>query len=150
MSKSSLVPELEIPRLSFAQYLETSELGIINLAWISLMLQNGRVTTFTVSECLRENQQEGGGKITPSPPPSPALPHTYTLIFGIIHFWSIFSFYTPWKHKKPEGFIVFPVVTKWEHCPEMCWSGPMQYYWVRKPHQITIRQLILVPYLESC
>ena len=31
--------------------------------WI---LQNGRVTAFTVSELLRENQQ--GGKITPLPP----------------------------------------------------------------------------------
>ena len=149
MSKSSLVPELEIPRLSFAQYLETSELGIINLAWISLMLQNGRVTTFTVSEFLRENQQEDGGKIT-SPARPPTHLHTHTLTFGIIHFWSIFSFYTPWKHKKAKGFMVFPVVTKWEHCPETSWSGSMQYYWVRKPHQITIRQLILVPYLEPC
>ena len=31
------------------------------------MLQNARVRAFTVSELLRENQQEGGGKITPSP-----------------------------------------------------------------------------------
>ena len=34
------------------------------------MLQNTRVTTFTVAELLRENQQEGeggrGGKITPT------------------------------------------------------------------------------------
>ena len=34
-------------------------------------MQNARVTAFTVSELLRENQQgmeeEGGGKITPSP-----------------------------------------------------------------------------------
>ena len=29
------------------------------------MLQNARVTAFTVSELLRENQQEGEGKITP-------------------------------------------------------------------------------------
>ena len=37
------------------------------------MLQNARVATFTVSEFLRENQQEGwggGGKITPSPHPT--------------------------------------------------------------------------------
>ena len=146
MSKLSLVPELEIPRLSFAQYLETSELGIINLAWISLMLQNGRVTTFTVSEFLRENQQEDGGKIT-SPARSPT--HLNTHIWNYT-FQLYISFYTPWKHKKVKGFMVFPVVTKWEHCPEMCWSGSMQYYWVRKPHQITIRQLLLVPYLESC
>ena len=32
------------------------------------MLQNARVTAFTVSELLRENQQEGEGKITPPPP----------------------------------------------------------------------------------
>ena len=30
------------------------------------MLQNARVTAFMVSELLRENQQEGGGKITPT------------------------------------------------------------------------------------
>ena len=35
------------------------------------MLQNARVTAFTVSKLLRENQQGGGGggdKITPHPP----------------------------------------------------------------------------------
>ena len=34
------------------------------------MLENARVTAFTVSELFRENQQEvgGGGKIIPSPP----------------------------------------------------------------------------------
>ena len=31
------------------------------------MLQNVRVTAFTISELLRENQQGGGGKITPYP-----------------------------------------------------------------------------------
>ena len=31
------------------------------------MLQNARVTAFTVSELLRENQLEGGDKITPPP-----------------------------------------------------------------------------------
>ena len=30
------------------------------------MLQNANVTACTVSELLRENQQGGGGKITPS------------------------------------------------------------------------------------
>ena len=29
------------------------------------MLQNPKLRTFIVSELLRENQQEGGGKITP-------------------------------------------------------------------------------------
>ena len=39
------------------------------------MLQNIRVTAFTVSELLRENQQGvgGGGKITPTHPPPPRL-----------------------------------------------------------------------------
>ena len=36
------------------------------------MLQNARVTAFTVSELLRENQLEGGDKITP--------PYTHTPI----------------------------------------------------------------------
>ena len=39
------------------------------------MLQNARVTAFTVSELLRENQLEGGDKITPPPPPT----HTHPL-----------------------------------------------------------------------
>ena len=51
--------------------------GIPNLARMSLMkcywmLQNTSVTTFTVSELLREKQQ-GGGKLPP-PPPIPPLP----------------------------------------------------------------------------
>ena len=79
MSISSLVLELwqfsfirdwseirksEYPRLSFAQFLEAvaSELGIPNLARMSRikyywMLQNVRVTAFTISELLRENHQ---------------------------------------------------------------------------------------------
>ena len=32
------------------------------------MLQNARAAAFTVSELLRENQQDGGGGITPFPP----------------------------------------------------------------------------------
>ena len=31
------------------------------------MLQNAKVTAFTVPELLRENQQGGGGKTTPQP-----------------------------------------------------------------------------------
>ena len=56
----------EYPRLSFAQFLEAvaSELGIPNLARMSRtkyywMLQNVRVTAFTISELLRENHQWG-------------------------------------------------------------------------------------------
>ena len=33
------------------------------------MLQNARVTVFTVSELIRENQQLGVGNFTPPPPP---------------------------------------------------------------------------------
>ena len=49
-------------------------LRIPNMARTSLikcywMMQNARVTAFTISELLRENQQRGvGGKITPLPP----------------------------------------------------------------------------------
>ena len=39
------------------------------------MLQNARVTAFTVSKLLRENQQGEGVKITPPP-----HTHTHTLI----------------------------------------------------------------------
>ena len=47
------------------------EVGIPNLARMSLMQcyylqQNARVTASTVSELLRESQQCGGGKITPT------------------------------------------------------------------------------------
>ena len=54
---------------------DCSKYGISNLAQTSpikcyWMLQNTRVTTFTVAELLRENHQEGeggrGGKITPT------------------------------------------------------------------------------------
>ena len=37
------------------------------------MLKNDRVTTFTVSELLRKNQQGERGKIRPPLPPSPRL-----------------------------------------------------------------------------
>ena len=41
------------------------------------MLQNARVTAFTVSKLLREKQQGDGVKIPPPPPPPR---HTHTLI----------------------------------------------------------------------
>ena len=86
MSISSLVLELwqftfirdwpeirksEIPPSEFCPISgDWGKLGIPNLARMSLMkcywmLQNARVTAFTVSELLRENQK--GGKITPTP-----------------------------------------------------------------------------------
>ena len=36
-----------------------------------------------------------------------------------IHFWSVFPFYTPWKHQETFGFLIFSGGIKWEHCPEM-------------------------------
>ena len=61
----------EIPQSEFhAISSDWGELGIPNLARMSLMkcyrmLQNVKVTSFSVSALLRENQQ--GGKITPRP-----------------------------------------------------------------------------------
>ena len=66
-----------------------NELGIPNLVWMSLiksywLLQNARVTAFTVSELFRENQQSGqgfpywrgwGGSPTQSPPSSWKFAH---------------------------------------------------------------------------
>ena len=78
MSISSLVLELwqfsfirdwpkirksEIPSFQFSPIFgDRGKLGIPNLAWIPLikyywMLQNARITAFTVSDLLRENQQ---------------------------------------------------------------------------------------------
>ena len=33
----------------------------------------------------------------------------------LTHFWPMFSFYTPWKHQKTLGFLVFSGGIKWEH-----------------------------------
>ena len=69
----------EIPQYEFCPISgDRGKLGILNLAWMFLtkcywMLQNPRITTFTVSELLRENQQGGGDKINLSPPPPPRL-----------------------------------------------------------------------------
>ena len=67
------------------------QLGIPNIAQISLMncywvLQNARVTAFTVSELLRENQH-GGGRV--KLPPSP---HTQirVKVFSILHLFLVF------------------------------------------------------------
>ena len=35
------------------------------------------------------------------------------------HFWLMFPFYTPWKHQKTFGFLVFSKDIKWEHCPKI-------------------------------
>ena len=90
MSISSLVLELwqfsfirdwpknsEIPRSEFCPIPgDWDGLGIPYLARMSLMkcylmLQNTRVTAFTLSELLRENQRRGeGGKSSPHPTPT--------------------------------------------------------------------------------
>ena len=36
----------------------------------------------------------------------------------LTHFWSMFPFYTPWKHRKTFGFLVFSGGIKCEHWPE--------------------------------
>ena len=89
MSMSSLVLELwqfsflrdwpeiwksEIPPNEFCPVSEDwGELGILNLAQMSLMkcywmLQNARVTTFTVFELLRKNKTGEGVELPPLPP----------------------------------------------------------------------------------
>ena len=35
------------------------------------------------------------------------------------HFWPMLPFYTPRKHQKTKGFLVFSGGIKWEHWPEM-------------------------------
>ena len=44
------------------------------------------------------------------------------------HFGPLLSFYTPRKHQKPFGFLVFSRGTKWVYWPEMSW-----YEQVRNP-----------------
>ena len=44
------------------------------------MLQNAKVTAFTVFELLRVNQQGMGGKITPPPPPRLGLGNFQKLV----------------------------------------------------------------------
>ena len=63
----------EIPPSAFCPISgDWGKLGIPNLAWMSLikcywMLQNARITAFTVSELLRGNQKGEGGEL-PLPP----------------------------------------------------------------------------------
>ena len=35
------------------------------------------------------------------------------------NFWSMLTFYTPWKHQKNKGFLVFSEGIKRQHWPEM-------------------------------
>ena len=65
------IPKSQIPASEFCQISrDGGELWILNVIWMSLiecywMLQNSRVTTFTVFELLREIQLGGGGKFPP-------------------------------------------------------------------------------------
>ena len=38
---------------------------------------------------------------------------------SLAHFWRMLLFYTPWKHQKTFGFLVFSGSIKREHWPEM-------------------------------
>ena len=40
----------------------------------------------------------------------------------LIQFWTIFSFYTSWKHQTTKVFLVFSECIKWKHWSEMGWS----------------------------
>ena len=77
------VQKTEIPPVKFYSISgDWGELGIPNLAWMSLIkcywkLQSAKVTAFTISESLRGKQQGGGGKITPFPS-SHTHTHTHT------------------------------------------------------------------------
>ena len=91
-------PESEIPSSEFCPISgDWGELGIPNLARMSLikcywMLQNSRVTAFTVLELLRENQL-GGGKITPPPHPTQIRVNRNPVVsIGIPIFESILTF----------------------------------------------------------
>ena len=37
----------------------------------------------------------------------------------LTHFRQIFPFYTPWKHQKTKGYLMFSGGIKWEVWPEM-------------------------------
>ena len=53
--------------------------------------------------------------------PSLILVRNFNLLLLSIltYFWPMFPFYTPWKHQKTFGFLVFSWGIKWEHWPEM-------------------------------
>ena len=41
----------------------------------------------------------------------------------LTHFLPMYPIYTPWKHQKTKGFLVFWGDIKWEHWPEMGTTG---------------------------
>ena len=40
-------------------------------------------------------------------------------LIHLTDFWPMFAFYTPWKHQKICGFLVFSGGIKWEHWPKI-------------------------------
>ena len=46
----------------------------------------------------------------------------YNAWMSLNYFWPMFPFYTPWKHQKIKGFLVFSGGIKWEHWSEIGWD----------------------------
>ena len=41
-----------------------------------------------------------------------------SVLLPLTYLWPMFPFYTPWKHQKTKGFLVFSGGIKWEHWPK--------------------------------
>ena len=56
--------------------------------------------------------------------------------YELVHFWSMFSFCTPWKHQKNFGFLVLAGGAKGEHWPKtLYWCRVL--YFVKNHHVVT-------------
>ena len=115
------IRKLEIPPSEFCPIsADLVKLGIPNLAWMFLikcywMLQNARITAFTVSELLRENRRrEGGGGALKLPPTqiqgfwivtsfSTLFPRVSTLYDSFDDNEGLFRGQHYWKDKRPWG-----------------------------------------------
>ena len=84
-------PEIRISEIPSSEFCQISgdwgELWILNLARMSLleyywMLQNSRVTAFTVFELLRENQLGGGNSVAHPAPPTQIRVKWFTALFS--------------------------------------------------------------------
>ena len=60
-------------------------------------------------------------------------------LMSLTHFWPMFPFYTPWKHQKTKGFLVFSGGTKWEHWPN----------WVKQPSNLH-STLFMISFFSCC
>ena len=87
-------PEIRKSEITPSEFCQISgdwgKLGILNVARMLLMkcywmLQNARVTAFTISELLRENQKGGVKLPPPPPPPTHTHTHTHTHRLGLIY-----------------------------------------------------------------